>query len=216
MPETGAIARKPKNMTFENAASLVFGGHTAAVFLKDRVKIDHGDEVLINGASGAVGTAAVQIAKHFGAVVTAVCSDRNSELVRLLGADHVIDYSDEDFTRNGKTYNVVVDCVGNAPFERVQASIKAGGTFMPVVGDLKGMLRAPIDRWRSGKVITASDVKPSAEALEFVVKLAEAGEFQPVTDRTYAFHEIVEAHRYVDTGRKRGNVVVRVAPPASA
>ena len=215
MSENGAITLKPKNMSFEDAVTLVFGGLTALDFLR-RVKINSGDMVLVNGASGAVGTAAVQIAKHFGAVVTGVCSGGNSELVTSLGADNVIDYTKEDFAENGKTYDVIVECVGNAPFERVRDSIKPGGALLLVIPDLKGLFWAKRNSRKSGKLVTASDWKPKAEDLAFLVKLAEANKYQAVVDRIYDFEEIVEAHRYVDAGRKKGNVVVRVAMNATA
>lgn len=213
MPESDPIALKPKNMSFEEAVTLIFGGQTALKFLR-RVKIKPGDEVLVNGASGAVGTASVQVAKHFGAVVTGVCSGGNAELVRSLGADHVIDYTKEDFARNGKTCDVIVECAGNAPFERVEGSIKPGGVLLLVIVDLAGMLSASRNGKKSGTLVSWSDAKPSAEELEYLVKLADAGEYRAVIDRTYEFDAIVEAHRYVDTGRKRGNVVVRVAERA--
>lgn len=215
LPENGAIVLKPENMTFEEAVTLVFGGHTAIAFLK-RASIKTGDEILVNGASGAVGTAAIQLAKHFGAVVTGVCSGGNAELVRSLGSDHVIDYTKEDFTKNGKTYETIVECVGNAPFERVNGSIKPGGALLLVIADLKGMIWASRNGKNSGKLVTASDWKPSAEDLAYLVKLAEEGEYQAVIDRTYEFGEIVEAHRYVDTGRKKGNVVVRIGGDTTA
>ena len=143
-------------------------------------------------------------------MVTGVCSGGNAELVRSLGADHVIDYTKEDFTKNGKNYEVIVECVGNAPFARVNSSIKPGGALLLVIADLKGMIWASRTSKKSGKLVTASDWKPSAENLAYLVKLAEEGEYQAVIDRTYEFDEIIEAHRYVDTGRKKGNVVVRI------
>lgn len=213
--EDAAIALKPKNMSFEEAVTLVFGGQTALRFLR-RAKIKPGDRVLVNGASGAVGSAAVQLAKHFGADVTGVCSAASAELVRSLGADHIIDYAREDFAQNGKTYDVIVECVGNAPFERVEGSLEPGGALLLVITDLKGMLGASRNSKRSGKLVSWSDSTPSAEELGFLVELAEAGKFRSVTDRIYMLDEIVEAHRHVDTGRKKGNVVIRVASAASA
>ena len=215
LPENGPITSKPENMTFEEAVTLAFGGLTANDFL-NRTSIKAGDQILVNGASGAVGTAAIQLAKLFGAVVTGVCSGGNAELVRSLGADHVIDYTKEDFTKNGKTYEVIVECVGNAPFERVNDSIKPGGALLLVIADLKGMIWASRNSKKSGKMVTASNWKPSAEDLAYLVKLAEEGKYQAVIDRTYEFGEIVEAHRYVDTGRKKGNVVVRIGGDTTA
>ncbi len=209
VPENGPVSLKPKNMSFEDAVTLVFGGHTALAFF-NRSPLKAGDEVLVNGASGAVGTAVIQIAKHYGAIVTGVCSGGNAKLATSLGADHVIDYKKQDFAKNGKTYDVIVECVGNAPFERVQGSIKPGGALLLVISDLKGILWAWRNSRKSGKLISASEAKPSAKDLAFLVKLAQAGEFQAVIDRTYELDDIVEAHRYVDTGRKKGNVVIRI------
>lgn len=210
LPQDGAITVKPRNMTFEEAVTLVFGGITARGFL-NRAAIKPGDSVLVNGASGAVGTAAVQLAKQLGAQVTGVCSAVNSELVTSLGADRTIDYTTHDFAREGETYDVVVDCVGNAPFERVGASINPGGALLLVIADLRGILRASTHGRKSGKLVTASVGKYKAEDLAFLVDLAESGQYRPVIDSTYGLSDIVDAHRYVDTGRKKGNVIVRVA-----
>lgn len=207
LPETGAIALKPANMDFGDAVTLVFGGQPALTFLQ-RAKTRPGDEVLVNGASSAVGTAAVQIAKYLGATVTAVTSGRNADLVRSLGADHVIDYETTDFATAGKQYDAVMDCVGNAPFERVDAVVKPGGSLLLVVVDLKSMLGAAGNTRRSGKLVTGKEVTPRGEDLAFLARMAEAGKFRPVIDRRYTFDEIAEAHKYLDTGRKRGNLVV--------
>jgi len=215
IPAKGAITLKPENMSFEEAVTLVFGGTTALEFL-NRITIKTGDQILVNGASGAVGTAAIQLAKHFGAVVTGVCSGGNSELVRSLGADHVIDYTKEDFTKNGKSYDAIVECVGNAPFVRVNNSINPGGALLLVIADLNGMIWASRHSKKSGKLVTARDWKPSAEGLAYLVKLAEEGAYCAVIDRVYQFGEIVEAHGYVDAGRKKGNVVVRIDEDTSA
>jgi NADPH:quinone reductase-like Zn-dependent oxidoreductase len=209
MPETGALALKPSNMSFEEAVTLVFGGQPALAFLQ-RAKTKAGDTVLINGASSAVGTAAVQIAKFLGATVTGVTSGRNAELVRSLGADHVIDYQHEDFATGSTQYDTLMDCVGNAPFERVDRVIKPGGALLLVVADLKGMLGAAGNARRSGKLVTGKEVTPRGEDLAFLARMAEAGRFKPVIDRRYTLDDIVEAHRYLDTGRKRGNLVMTV------
>jgi NADPH:quinone reductase-like Zn-dependent oxidoreductase len=209
-PAATAITRKPGNLSMEESVALVFGGHTALAYL-DHVALEPGAEVLVNGASGAVGTAAVQLAKLRGARVTAVCSGGNAGLARSLGADRVIDYTVEDFTANGATYDVIVECVGNAPFERVERSIKPGGALLLVVTGLKGMLTASRDSRRSGKLVTMRGSSVMGDGLASLVRLAETGEFRPVIDRTFDFDQIVEAHRYVDTGRKRGNVVLRIA-----
>lgn len=210
MPENGAIALKPTNVTYEEAAALSFGGMTALHFFQ-RAKLQRGECVLINGASGAVGTAAVQLARHSGANVTGVCSTANVDLVASLGAGHVIDYTKEDFTQNGKTYDIIVDTVGTAPFSRSKASLKEGGRLLMVLAGLPDMLKIPWASMTSSKKVIAGPAAARAEDLRFIAKLAEAGEFKPVIDRRYPFEKIVEAHRYVDTGRKKGNVVIAFA-----
>jgi NADPH:quinone reductase-like Zn-dependent oxidoreductase len=210
VPQSEAIARKPRNLSMDEAVTLVFGGYTALAYL-NHLDLEPGDEVLVNGASGAVGTAVVQLAKLRGARVTAVCSGRNAEFVESLGADRVIDYTAEDFTTNGQQYDAIVECVGNAPFERVERSIKPGGALLLVITSLRGMLRASRESKRSGKLVTFTGSPVTGDDLASLVRLAESGEYRPVIDRTYDFAEVEEAHRYVDTGRKRGNVVLRVA-----
>ncbi len=209
VPQSSAITAKPGTMTHEEAVTLVFGGITAQAFLH-RAAITPGKTVLVNGASGAVGTAVVQLARDLGAHVTGVCSGANRELVAALGADRVIDYTTQDFLAEGKSYDIVVDCVGNAPFEQIQASISPGGALLLVIADLRAILLAPSRSRRSGKLVTADTVQYTAEGLAALVQRAESGRFQAVIDRTYDLSDIVEAHRYVDTGRKKGNVVLRV------
>ncbi|SDY82565.1 NADPH:quinone reductase [Geodermatophilus africanus] len=209
VPGGAAIAHKPRNMSFENAVTLVFGGLTARCFLQQAHPAP-GAAVLVNGASGAVGTAAVQLAAYAGAHVTGVCSGGNRELVTSLGADRVIDYTTEDFTAGPASYDVIVDCVGNDPFERVRHLLKPGGALLLVITDLPGLLLAPLRSRRTGHLVTADVGRPTAEDLAFLVDLAEAGSFQAVRDRTYDLADVAEAHRYVDTGRKRGNVVLRL------
>lgn len=207
MPEDGAVALKPSNLTYEEAAALSFGGTTALDFFR-RGKLQSGEKVLVNGASGGVGTAAVQLAKHFGADVTGVCSTANVELVRSLGASHVIDYTKEDFTQNGETYDVIVDTAGTAPFSRSKSSLKEGGRLLMVLAGLPDMLQIPWVSMTSSKKVIAGPAAGCAEDLRFLAGLAEAGEFKPVIDRRYPFEQIAEAHRYVDTGRKKGNVII--------
>ena len=207
MPEDGALALKPPNLTFEEAAALSFGGTTALDFFR-RGRLQNGERVLVNGAAGAVGTAAVQLAKHFGADVTGVCSTANLELVRSLGASHVVDYTQEDFTQNGETYDVIVDTAGSAPFSRSKASLKEGGRLLMVLGGLPDMLQIPWVSMTSSKKVIAGPAAGRAEDLRFLAGLAETGEFKPVIDRRYPFEQIAVAHRYVDTGRKKGNVVI--------
>jgi len=207
MPEDGAVALRPPNLTYDEAAALSFGGTTALNFFR-RGKLQRGESVLVNGASGGVGTAAVQLAKHFGADVSGVCSTANVELVRSLGASHVIDYTKEDFTQTGETYDIIVDTVGTAPFSRSKASLKERGRLLMVVGGLPDMLQIPWVSMTSSKKIIAGQAAACAEDLRFLARLAEAGEFKPVIDRRYPFEQIAEAHRYVDTGRKKGNVII--------
>ena len=210
----GAITRAPSNMTFEQAVALPFGGTTALESL-NQVAIKPGDTVLVNGASGAVGTAVVQLAKNLGAHVTGVTSGANRELVTSLGADRVIDYTKDDFTAEGKQYDVIVECVGNAGFERVESSIKPGGALLLVIVDLGALLRARGQSRKSGKRVIPNLGNYRNEDLAYIVSLAESGHYQAVIDRTYDLADIVEAHRYVDSGRKRGNVVLRIATPAN-
>lgn len=207
MPQDGAVACKPPGLSYGEAAALSFGGTTALDFLR-RAKLQRGESVLINGASGAVGAAAVQLARHFGAHVTAVCGTANMAWVRALGASHVIDYTQEDFTQNGQTYHVIMDTVGTAPFSRCQASLRDGGRLLLVLAGLADMLHAPWASLTSGKKVIAGPVSVRAEDLPLLAELAATGAFKAVIDRRYPFEQMVEAHRYVDSGRKKGNVVV--------
>lgn len=207
MPENGAVAKKPNTLTYGEAAALSFGGTSALDFLR-RGKLQRGERVLVNGASGGVGTAAVQLAKHFGADVTGVCSTANVELVRSLGANHVIDYTKKDFTQNGETYDIIVDTVGTAPFSRSKGSLTDRGRLLLVLGGLPDMLMIPWVSMTSSKKVIAGPAAERAEDLLYIAELAAAGEFKPVIDRCYPFEQIAEAHRYVDTGRKKGNVIV--------
>ncbi len=209
-PESSA-APIPRSLTFEDAASLVFGGMTSLYYLRDKAKVQPGERALINGASGAVGTAAVQIAKHFGAAVTGVCSAANGELVRSLGAERVVDYAREDFTQTGQTYDVILDAVGNCPFERCKHALAPGGRLLLVVASLGQMLGGMLRPSRAGRRVLTGVGATRAEDLLFLGTLAESGALKPVIDRTYPLARIVDAHSYVDTGRKRGSVVVTLS-----
>jgi NADPH:quinone reductase-like Zn-dependent oxidoreductase len=209
VPQDAPIARKPRNMSFEQAVTLPFGGLPALAALK-QADISRGDTVLINGASGAVGTAAVQLAKHFGAHVTGVCSSRNADLVESLGADRTIDYNVTDFTTEQQSYDVIIDCVGNAPFERVENLIKPGGALLLVIADLKSVLLASRHARRTGKKVVVVNGNHTAKDLSYLVELAEQGQYQAVIDRIYTFSEIVDAHRAAGSGHKRGNIVLQV------
>ena len=191
MPEDGILALKPTNLSFGEAAAIPAGGITALTCLR-KADIRKGQKVLIYGASGSVGTYAVQLARHFGAEVTGVCSTVNLELVRSLGADHVIDYTREDFTRTDERYDVVFDSVDKISRSEGKKALMRTGTYLNVDRD-------------SG---TGADLKQSD--LIFLNELCEAGRLKPVIDRSYPFDQIVEAHRYVDKGHKKGNVVISV------
>ena len=210
MAEDGLIAIKPANLSFEEAAALSFGGTNALKFLRDKADIKQGDKVLIVGASGGVGTAAVQIARHFGAEITGVCSTANIALVRSIGANKVIDYGKEDFAKRGETYDIILDTTGTVPFARCEHVLKPGGRLVVVQGTLAQALGIGRPSKASGKKVIAGVVTPRVEDLQFLARLAEAGEFKPVIDRSYPLEHAAEAHAYVDKGRKRGNVVMTV------
>jgi NADPH:quinone reductase-like Zn-dependent oxidoreductase len=209
LPEDGAIARKPANLTFEEAAALSFGGTTALDFFR-RGKLAKGERLLVNGASGAVGTAAVQIARELGAHVTGVCSTANLELVRSLGADAVIDYTQDDFTSHGERYDVIMDTVGTAPFARSKGSLRPGGRLLLVLAGLPDTLGALLASMATDKKVVAGPAGERVEDLRVLADLAEQGKYRPVIDRIYPLARMAEAHALVDSGRKRGNVVVTV------
>jgi NADPH:quinone reductase-like Zn-dependent oxidoreductase len=207
--EGGALAHKPESLSFEEAAALPDGASIARASL---AKAELGPEtrIVVYGASGAIGTAAVQLAKATGAHVTAVCNTKNVELARSLGADEVIDYMREDFTRNGETYDVVFDAVGKHSFRRCRRSLEPGGTYIET--DLGFMWHVPFlilaTRWIGDKRVVLPIPKYTKEDLLHVKGLVETGKYRPVVDRTYPLEQVVEATRYVETGQKTGNVVL--------
>jgi NADPH:quinone reductase-like Zn-dependent oxidoreductase len=209
MPENGCLAIKPANMTFEEAAAIPFGGNTALHFLR-KGNVRSGQKVLIYGASGSVGTYAVQLAKYFGAEVTGVCGTANLELVTSLGADKVIDYTKEDFTKNGETYDVIFDAVGKGPFSGCMRSLKKEGIYLQAVAAPALMVRMRWTSMISSKKLIGGTATPETENLIYLKQLVEAGKIKPVIDRSYPLEQIIEAHRYVDKGHKKGNVVITI------
>lgn len=209
MPENGCLASKPANMTFEEAAAIPFGGNTALHFLR-KGNIQSGQKILIYGASGNVGTFAVQLARYFGAEVTGVCGTTNLELVTSLGADKAIDYTNGDFTQNGETYDVIFDTVGKSSFSGCMRSLKKEGIYLHAVATPAVMIRMRWASMMSSKKLIGGTAIPETENLIFLKELVEAGKIKPVIDRCYPLEQMAEAHRYVEKGHKKGNVVIRM------
>jgi NADPH:quinone reductase-like Zn-dependent oxidoreductase len=213
LPEDGLVAIKPLNMSFEEAAAVLFGGMSALHFLR-KADIQAGQKVLIYGASGSVGVFAVQLAKHFGAHVTGVCSTPNMDLVKSLGADAVVDYTREDFSRAGRVYDMVFDTVGKSGFSRSLESLRRGGLYVRVGGSgrLSSILGGIVqEKWASitGAARVIGGVGTGTpQDLSFLKSLIETGELRTVIDRRYSLGEIADAHRYVEAGHKKGHVVI--------
>lgn len=203
------LAQKPAGMSFEEAAAVCDGAIEALTQLR-RADLRAGQRIVVYGASGSVGTAGVQLAKHLGAHVTAVCNTKNVELVRSLGADEVVDYLQEDFTRNGEVYDVILDAVGKHSFRRCRGSLKPGGIYLAT--DLGFMWHVPLlallTRWIGDKRVTLAVAKFTKADVLYVKELIEAGKYRAVVDRRYPLEDVVEATRYVETGQKTGNVVL--------
>ncbi len=215
MPEDGALAIKPSNLSYAEAAGIPNGALTALPFLRDQAKIQPGQTVLIYGASGSVGAAALQLARHYGAVVTGVCSAANLAWVKALGADAVIDYMREDFTQNGERYDIIFDTVGKRSFSDCKGSLTDKGIFLTTVPKPATMLQALLTARSGGKKarFAATGLRPAqakARDLVFLTELIEAGKFKPIIDRAYPLEQIADAHRYVAQGHKKGNVVITV------
>jgi NADPH:quinone reductase-like Zn-dependent oxidoreductase len=212
LPEEGVVTTKPANMSYQEAAAVPFGGLAALRFLR-KANIQKGQKVLIYGASGSVGTYAVQLARHFGAEVTGVCSTTNLELVKSLGAASVIDYTKEDYTRTGQTYDIIFDTIAKSSFSRCKVLLERRGIYLTSEPSLPFMLQVLRTRLMGGKkaLFGPPPSKETAEDLVFLKGLIEAGEIRAVLDRSYPLAETAAAHRYVEAGHKKGNVAIIVA-----
>tara|TARA_B100000768_G_scaffold181012_1_gene202547 strand:+ start:39 stop:1001 length:963 start_codon:yes stop_codon:yes gene_type:complete len=201
--EDNAIVQIPDSLSYKNAVSLIFGGLTAIHFLRDKVKVKKGDRVLINGASGAVGTAAIQVAKYYGADVTGICSSKNHVLAKSLGADNMIDYTKEKFYKNGKSYDVILDTVGNLSFITCKKSITKSGKAVLINTGF-----GPILQSLTNRKLVCGVAGESKESLNFLIELVNSRKLTPVIDSAYPLEKAAEAHRYVDDGHKKGNVIL--------
>jgi NADPH:quinone reductase-like Zn-dependent oxidoreductase len=205
LPEKAIFIKKPDEVNHDDAVAILFGGQTAIHFLKEKTKLGIGQNILINGASGAVGTASVQLAKYMGAEVTGICSTANTELVKSLGANKVIDYTQEKIETTEEIYDVILDTVGNLPLSRCKHLLKKQGKLISINTGLLTNLLAIFK-----KNLICGVAGESKEYIEFLKKLAKTGNMKPVIDRIYPLEQIVEAHRYVDKGHKKGNVVISI------
>jgi len=210
VPVRARIARMPAGMSFEEAAPICDGALNALICLK-QADLRKGRTILIYGASGAIGTAGVQLARYYGADITAVCSTKNLELVRSLGADRVIDYTKEDFTKNGQTYDVIFDAVGKHSFKRCRGSLEPSGIYLPTDGPVNLILALLPSRKGAKRVVFQIPPRQPKQDVLFLKKLVEEGKYRPVIDRCYPLEDVVEATRYVETQQKTGNVVLTVA-----
>jgi NADPH:quinone reductase-like Zn-dependent oxidoreductase len=210
MPETGTVAIKPANMTYEEAAAVPYGAIMALSLLK-RVTIQNGQKVLINGASGSIGSAAVQLARHDGAEVTGVCSTPRLDYVKSLGADHVIDYTQEDFTKNGETYDLIFDILGRSSFSRCKNSLTPNGRYLLASFKMKPLFQMLWTSIFGSKKVICAMAAEKQEDLITIKELVEAGTIKSIIDRCYPLEQAAEAHRYVEAGHKKGHVVITVA-----
>jgi NADPH:quinone reductase-like Zn-dependent oxidoreductase len=209
MRASARIAHMPAGMSFPEAAAICDGGLNALWCLR-LADVREGQTVLVYGASGAIGTAGVQLARHFGADVTAVCGTKNLDLMRSLGADRAIDYTQEDFTRNGQTYDVIFDAVGKQSFKRCLGSLRPGGSYLATDGLRNLMLALWTSRFGDKKVMFSIPPRYTKQDVEFLEELIEAGRFRAVIDRCYPLEEVIEAAKYVETEQKTGNVILTV------
>lgn len=210
LDENSNILHKPANMDWDAAAALCFGGTTAYDFLMNKGKLNAGERVLINGASGTVGGAAIQIAKYYGAIVTAVCRADNAKLAYQLGADYVIDYRTEDFTTLNQQWDIILDAVGNAPFSRVHHSLFPGGRLLMVVADLPQTLKSLFIKDKDNKRAIAGTAREDYGDIQQLITLFTQGAFKPVIQQVIPFQEVRKAHAILDHGHKRGSLVIQV------
>ena len=210
LPEDSLMAGKPVNLTYEESAAVPVAGLVALAFLRDKGKIRSGQKVLINGVSGSIGTISVQLAKYYGAEVTGVCSTPNLELVTSLGADHVIDYTKEDFTEDDEKYDIIFDTVSKSSFSRCKRSLTKNGVYLVTVPSLPIILQMLWTSMVGDKKLKFGGESSKVEDLVFLKEFLEAGKLRAVIDRCYSLEQIVEAHRYVDVGHKKGNVIITI------
>ncbi len=207
VPEDGTIAKKPTNITYAEAAAIPYGAIMATSLLR-KGNIQRGHKVLINGASGGIGSAAVQLARYYGADVTGVCGSPRVEYVKSLGTEQVIDYTKEDFTRNGETYDLIFDILGMSSFSQCKNSLKPNGIYFPASFKMKTLLQMQWTSITGGKKVICTLASEKPEDLVFVAELIEAGKYKSIIDRCYPMEQAAEAHRYVEEGHKRGSVVI--------
>ena len=210
VPENGALAIKPAGMRWEEAAAISLAGNTALFYIRDLGKLQAGQKILIHGASGAIGTYAVQLAKYYGAEVTGVCSATNAELVKSLGADKVIDYTREDFTKSNERYDFVFDVVGKTTFSQCKGILKPKGIYLENMLGLDDILKMMWTSIIGGKKIKGGVSKETVENLYFLIKLIESGKLKPVIDRIFPLEKTAEAFQYVEQGHKKGNVIITI------
>jgi NADPH:quinone reductase-like Zn-dependent oxidoreductase len=213
MPEKASFITKPSNINFDEAASVIDGASTALFFLRDKANIQRGQKVLIIGASGSIGSAAIQLSKYFGTEVTGVCSSANIELVKSLGADEVIDYTKEDFLKNNKTYDIIFDTVNKSSFSKCKKSLNQKGMYLPTKLGLLALFQTFWTKIVGKKRVIFGMSVEKNEGLIFIKKLIESGALKPVIDRIYPLEQIAEAHCYVEKGHKKGNVVITINQP---
>jgi len=207
--ENGMVTHKPVNMSHEEAATVPYGALTALSLLR-KVNVQAGQNVLVIGASGSIGSAAVQLAKHFGAKVTGVCSTAGLDFVKSLGADKVIDYTKEDFTQNGEMYDLIFDVTRKSSFFQCGSSLKPKGIYLLASFKMKQVFQMLQTARSAGRKVVCALSSEKIEDLDFIKELVEAGKFKSVIDKRYPLEQMAEAHRYVEAGGKRGNVVITI------